>query len=79
VRLRFRSWVENRFKEFQRWEQELDHLSRDLSYMDEIVQRSMQAVSNDDIRRGICPGCPYPEAREASEGAEKQSKHSARR
>ena len=79
MRLGIRTWVENRFREFQRWERELDQLSRDLRYMDQIVQRNMQAVSYDDVRRGICPGCPYPEAREESEGAEKQSKHSARR
>ncbi len=50
------------FREHQRRFSEVQRLRQDLGLIDGIVEKTVQALTEDDIRRGICPTCPYPEA-----------------
>jgi len=45
---------------------ELAHLYHDLQYVKPIVEGALSSVTEEEVRRGICPACPYPEAREES-------------
>lgn len=50
----------------------LRRLYGDMAYVETIVRRKLAAVTAADVGHGICPACPYPEAREESntEGVE---------
>ena len=50
------------FREHQRRFSVVDRLRQDLGLIDGILEKAVQAITEDDIRRGICPACPYPEA-----------------
>ena len=41
---------------------EVERLRQDMELIDGILDKEVQAISGDDVRRGICPRCPYPEA-----------------
>ena len=56
------SFLTNDFRDHQRRALELHHLRQDMGLMEEIVGDSLDSVSEDELRRGICPACPYPEA-----------------
>lgn len=56
------SFLLNDFKERQSHFLEIERLRHDMMLLQGIVSRSLAAVPEDTIRRGICPGCPYPEA-----------------
>ncbi len=57
------AFLANGFREHQLRFLEVEALRRDLGLMDEVVHKTIAAVSKDDVRRGICPACPYPEGR----------------
>lgn len=50
------------FKEHQRRFSEIERLRQDMILMHDVVGKVVEAVTADDIRLGICPACPYPEA-----------------
>jgi hypothetical protein len=50
------------FQVFQRRFSELNRLRSDLQLAYEIVAKVCRSIEESDIRRGMCPGCPYPEA-----------------
>lgn len=50
------------FQEHQRRFIEVERLRLDMGLIDGILNEELQAITGDDIRRGICPSCPYPEA-----------------
>ena len=52
-----------RFPEFQRQERELERFRRDLGFLSGIVTQKLKGVQERELRRAICPACPYPEAR----------------
>ncbi|MEE9199586.1 MAG: hypothetical protein V3U26_07315 [Dehalococcoidia bacterium] len=52
------------FGECQRRATELTRLHHDLQYVTVIVQEALQRTTPEEVRRGICPVCPYPEARQ---------------
>jgi hypothetical protein len=56
------TFLANSFRQHQRRFLEVEQLRRDMMLMQGIVGKAVGAVSEDDIRRGICPACPYPEA-----------------
>ena len=33
-----------------------------MELMIEIVYKVLESITEDEIRKGICPACPYPEA-----------------
>ena len=33
----------------------------DLSFLQGVLDEALGAVSEEDVRRGMCPSCPYPE------------------
>ncbi len=42
----------------------LTRLHQDLQYLRHIVRETLGNVVPEDVRRGICPACPYPEMEE---------------
>ncbi len=40
---------------------DLTHQYRDLEYLSRIVSDSLKKIKPEEVRSGICPGCPYPE------------------
>ena len=50
------------FQAHQRRFSELERLRQDIGLIDGILEKTVKAITEDDIRRGICPTCPYPEA-----------------
>jgi len=54
-------FLRERLGEFKGRAAALVNLHHDLLYVDEVVQEALAAVTDEDIQRGICPECPYPE------------------
>lgn len=52
-----------RFPELQRRERELERFRRDLGFLTGIVTEKLAGVQEGELRRAICPACPYPETR----------------
>lgn len=50
------------FRQHQRRFLEVEKLRQDMRLMQGIVEKAVGAIKESDIRRGICPACPYPEA-----------------
>jgi len=50
------------FYEHRKRFSDLDRLRQDMMLMEGIVEKTLEAITEDEIRRGICPACPYPEA-----------------
>jgi len=50
------------FQKHQRSFTEVERLRQDMGLIDGIFGKAVEAITEDDIRRGICPACPYPEA-----------------
>ncbi len=50
------------FRDHQRRFSEVERLRQDMELIDGILDEKLQAITEDDVRRGICPSCPYPEA-----------------
>jgi hypothetical protein len=53
---------------YQRGARELDRMRRDLQYLAGIANEAIGRLSDQDIRCGICPECPYPETVQAASG-----------
>ncbi|MDP2948105.1 MAG: hypothetical protein Q8P22_01030 [Chloroflexota bacterium] len=70
-----KAFVEEKFGELQRRAANLNQLYRDLEYVRRIVEGVMAAVTKEVVQRGICPACPYPEAREEPSPQERQEQH----
>jgi hypothetical protein len=51
------------FQQHQRRFLQIHRLHRDLALTEEVLNRKLESFDESDIRRGICPACPYPEAR----------------
>lgn len=56
------NFLANGFPEHQRRFQEVERLRQDMALIQGIVSIALGEVTEDDIGRGICPACPYPEA-----------------
>ena len=52
-----------RFPEFLRRGRELERFRRDLGFLSGIVTEKLRGVREAELRRAICPACPYPEMR----------------
>jgi len=50
------------YREHQRRFSEVERLRQDMGLIDGILDKKLRAITEDDVRRGICPSCPYPEA-----------------
>ena len=55
-------FLSNKFEEYRRRARELTRLYHDLQYVQAIVEEALRQVTDEEIRKGICPECPYPEA-----------------
>jgi transposase len=62
------SFLAHSFREHQRRFLQIERLRRDLGIMQEIVNQTLGSIEESDVRRGICPACPYPEARLEPDG-----------
>ena len=51
------------FKKHQKRFFEVSRLRRDMLLMQGIVNKTLESVTDEEIRLGICPTCPYPEAK----------------
>ena len=49
------------FREHQMRFIEIRRLRQDLDLMDQIKNETLHKINEIDVRRGICPACPYPE------------------
>lgn len=56
-------FLKHKFGEYQRRATNLSRLHHDLEYVTVIVQDALQGTTEEQVRQGICPACPYPEAR----------------
>ena len=53
---------------------ELTRLDHDLQYVKEIIEEVMRKEDLEEVSRGVCPACPYPEAQAlVSENAPEES------
>lgn len=55
-------YLSQALEQCQQRAQELRLLHHDLKYLASIVEETLAQLTQDQIRNGICPGCPYPEA-----------------
>jgi hypothetical protein len=53
-------------------------LRSELGIMQEIVNQTLESIEESDVRQGICPACPYPEARPEPTGETSRSKRRAK-
>ena len=56
------AFLDPAFQKHQMRFSEVERLRQDMELIDGILDKEVQAISGDDVRRGICPRCPYPEA-----------------
>ena len=56
------AFITTAFQVHQRRFSEVERLRQDMGLMDGILEKEVQAIRENDVRRGICPTCPYPEA-----------------
>ena len=67
------------FQEHQRRFSEVERLRQDIGLIDGILDKTLQDITEDDIRRGICPTCPYPEAGQEFDVGPSPRKRSAKK
>ena len=53
--------VSRNFEDYRRRAVELQRLHRDQGYLTEVVAGTLKSVTDEDVRAGICPECPFPE------------------
>lgn len=73
------AFVATKFPSFQRTFAELERLRRDMGFLKEIVRTEVAKVDEPLIRQGICPSCPYPEARDELQTKQTTGKRSETR
>ena len=56
------AFLDPAFQKHQMRFSEVERLRQDMELIDAILDKEVQAIGEDDIGRGICPRCPYPEA-----------------
>jgi hypothetical protein len=57
-------FLTNSYREFQRRFVEVERLRSDLGLFQQVLTTTVASVSEEDIRRRICPACPYPETQQ---------------
>jgi DNA-binding Lrp family transcriptional regulator len=57
-------FLTNSYRELQRRFVEVERLRRDLVLFQQVLSKTVSPVSEEEIRRRICPACPYPEAQQ---------------
>ncbi len=62
VKMAIAEFLNKTFTDYQRRFTELEHLGQELNILKGIVDRTVAGVPQNEIRRGICPSCSYPEA-----------------
>ena len=55
-------WLKTREAGYEERSRELVRLHHDLRFLQPILHEALEQVSADELRSGICPACPYPEA-----------------
>lgn len=55
-------FLQDHFRSFQYRFTQVERLRFDLGVMPEVVETALKGVRGEDIRKGICPACVYPEA-----------------
>ena len=56
------SFLASGFQEHQRRHAEVDRLRQDMGLIQEVLYKEKETITEDEVRGGICPACPYPEA-----------------
>ena len=57
-------FLANNFPNFQRRFVEVERLRWDLGLFQQVLGKTIGSVQEEEIRRRICPACPYPEAQQ---------------
>jgi len=60
------NFLNEKLEEYRQQADALVRLHHDLQYVEDIVREALDKVTEQDVRRGICPECPYPEVLEES-------------
>ena len=55
-------WLTTREAGYEERSRELVRLHDDLRFLQPILREALEKVTDDEVRSGICPACPYPEA-----------------
>ncbi len=55
------AFLDPAFQKQQKRFSKVQRLRQDMELIDGILEKEVQAIREDDVRRGICPRCPYPE------------------
>lgn len=55
-------WLKTREAGYEERSRELVRLHQDLRFLQPILNEALEKVTDDEMRSGICPACPYPEA-----------------
>lgn len=55
-------WLKTREAGYEERSRELVRLHHDLHFLQPILHEALEKVTDDEVRSGICPACPYPEA-----------------
>ena len=61
IRVGVSAFLRDNFQEHQKRFYELERLRRDMILLGGIVEKTLGAITEEEIRRGVCPACPYPE------------------
>ena len=56
------AFLDSAFQKHQKHFFELERFRQDIELIDGILEKEVQAITEDTLRVGICPLCPYPEA-----------------
>jgi len=57
-------FLTNSYRDLQRRFVEVERLRYDLGLFQQVLANTVSSVSEEEIRRRICPACPYPEAQQ---------------
>jgi hypothetical protein len=71
-------FLTNSYRELQRRFVEVERLCWDLGLFQQVLTKTVDSVSEEEIRRRICPVCPYPEAQQEPDSDTGKRKRRAR-
>ena len=54
-------FLSHNLEDYRRRAAELQRLHRDLGYLTEVVAGTLKSLTDEEVRAGICPDCPFPE------------------
>ena len=71
-------FLSNSYRDFQRRFVEVERLRWDLGLFQQVLGKTVGSVQEGEVRRRICPACPYPEALQEPDGDTVRSRRRAK-